>query len=235
MDLKEEALLGPEVARHWYYRAKLSALLGTLADLPPDAVLDVGAGSGFFARSLLERGAATAATCVDPGYGADREEVVAGRPLSFRRQPQRPAPVVLMMDVLEHVPDDAGLLRGTLAGAPPGTRVVVTVPAFGWLWSRHDVFLGHLRRYTLAGIERLLRDCTLRVEFAHYLYAPVLPMVVVQRLGRRFLGEGEPRSDMRRFGRVSNAVLDTACNVERRFARRNRLAGLTVLARAVVV
>ncbi len=235
MDLKEAALLGGDVARHWYYRAKLAALLDALADLPPGPVMDLGAGTGFFARSLLQRAVATEAVCVDPGYPGDRDEVEAGRRLLFRRAPPAAvAPVVLMMDVLEHVEDDLALLRGTMGAAAPGTRVVVTVPAFQWLWSGHDVFLEHWRRYTLPGLERLLRRAGLRVEFGCYLYGPVLPLAAAARLGRRALGEGPPRSDMRRFGRLSNAVLGAACRMERPLVRRNRIAGLTVLARAAV-
>ena len=92
--------------------------------------------------------------CVDTGYAQDREEVVAGRPLSFcRAMPATRAATVLLMDVLEHVADDCGLLHDAIAGSAPGSRVIVTVPAFGWLWSGHDVFLGHHRRYTLTGVE----------------------------------------------------------------------------------
>ena len=54
-----------------------------------------------------------------------------------------------MMDVLEHVSDDVGLVREYAKRAKPGTRFVVSVPAFMWLWSGHDVFLEHHRRYTL--------------------------------------------------------------------------------------
>ncbi|MET0272578.1 MAG: methyltransferase domain-containing protein, partial [Phenylobacterium sp.] len=145
MDLKEEALLGPGVGRHWYYRAKAQALL-RVVEPAGAAVLDVGAGSGFFARRLLEAGASEA-TLVDPGYPADRNEIHAGKPLRFRRYASADgATLILMMDVLEHVDDDIGLARDYLASARPGTRLAVTVPAFQWLWSGHDVFLEHKRR-----------------------------------------------------------------------------------------
>ena len=233
MDLKEEALLGGGAVRHWYYGAKLAALTDALAGLPPGPVLDIGAGAGFFARSLLERGAATQAVCVDPGYAADHDEVVAGRKLAFRREPPPdPAGAVLMMDVLEHVADDGARLREAGRRLVPGGRVIVTVPAFQWLWSGHDTFLGHHRRYTLPQVERLLRAAGLRVEFAHYLYGAVLPMAAVSRLARR-LGPAKPAaSDMRRFSPASNALLGALCGVERRVARRNRVGGLTVMARA---
>ena len=67
MDLKEEDILGGDIGRHWYYRAKAAALHRMVAGLRPQRLLDVGAGSGFFSRHLLSRGAQSA-LCVDIGY-----------------------------------------------------------------------------------------------------------------------------------------------------------------------
>src|SRR3546814_5651478 len=60
------------------------------------------------------------------------------------------------MDVLEHGEDDAGLLRTYLDKAPPQAQATITVPAFQVLWSHHDVFLEHHRRYTLKTLSRLV-------------------------------------------------------------------------------
>ena len=233
MDLKEETLLGDEVHRHWYYRAKLAALLQAISGLPPSTVLDVGAGSGFFSRALLEAGHMAKAVCVDPGYPADRDERVGGRPLLFRRaltEERADVGLVLLMDVLEHVEDDAGLVRDYAERVPSGTRFVVTVPAFQWLWSGHDVFLEHHRRYTLPGLEAVLRSASLRIEFGSYYYGAVLPVAALARLGQRLLGDRgrEPKSDMRRFGPLLNGLFWGACRAELPFLRRNRVAGLSV-------
>ena len=237
MDLKEETLLGDQVHRHWYYRAKLAALLQVIGGLPPSTVLDVGAGSGFFSRALLEARRMTKAVCVDPGYPADRNESVAGYPLMFRRtltEEDADVCLVLLMDVLEHVGDDAGLVRSDAERVPSGARFVVTVPAFQWLWSGHDVFLEHHRRYTLPGLEEVLRSAGLRIEFGSYYYGAVLPVAAAVRLGQRLLGDSgrEPRSDMRRFGPLLNGLFWAACRAELPFLRRNRIAGLSVFALA---
>lgn len=241
MDLKEEALLGDQVREHWYYRAKLAALLQATAGVTPCTVVDVGAGAGFFSRALLEAGRVEKAICVDPGYPADRDEQVAGRPLLFRRtlddqgvDGHVDAGLVLLMDVLEHVEDDAGLLREYVAKVSPGARFLVTVPAFQWLWSGHDVFLEHYRRYTLPGLEAVLRSTGLRIDFGSYYYGAVLPIAALFRLGRRLLGDrGQaPKSDMRRFGPVLNGVFMGACRAELPFLRMNRIAGLSVFALA---
>ena len=52
----------------------------------------------------------------------------------------------MIADVLEHVDDDLALLRQYAAKLGEGGRIVITVPAFSFLWSGHDVFLEHRRR-----------------------------------------------------------------------------------------
>ena len=122
MDLKEEHLLGEQVKSHWYYRAKLAALTHIIADLRIRHILDIGAGSGYFSKALLETTPATAALCVDPGYPVNRDETVLGKPIGFRRTlSTSDADLVLMMDVIEHVDDDVGIVRDYFDKVASGT------------------------------------------------------------------------------------------------------------------
>ena len=238
MDLKEEALLGDRVHEHWYYRAKLAALLKATEDLPTGDALDIGAGAGFFSRALLAAGRVNRAICVDPGYPADLDETVAGRPLEFRRALDQDASrvtIAMMMDVLEHVPDDVGLAAEYVEKLPSGARVIATVPAFKWLWSGHDVFLEHYRRYDLPQLETTLTRAGLKIEFGSYFYGAVFPAAVAFRMAKRVMGDRgmEPKSDMRQFGPVMNGLFWGACRAELPFLKHNRIAGLSVFARAV--
>ena len=196
-------------------------------------MLDVGAGGGFFSRHLLERGAGQA-ICVDPGYDRDSDREHAGRPLLFRRSaPAAPSDLILMMDVLEHVDDDTALAAEYVRSARPGTRVVVTVPAFTWMWSGHDDFLEHRRRYTLPGVQAVLRRAGLRLDGGRYLYGLLLPLVVATRLpgkvARRIGRASPPSSQMRPVGALANAALLAACRLEALLPH-NPVAGLTAMA-----
>jgi SAM-dependent methyltransferase len=236
MDIKEEGLIKGNIGKHWYYRAKLAALHRMLPIPDPTSILDVGAGLGFFSGSLLRSTNAQAATCVDPGYSEDRDDARMGKPLLFRRSVDRSdADLVLLMDVIEHVEDDRGLVREYVDKVVPGTRFVVTVPAFMWLWSGHDVFLQHIRRYTLAGIEQVLRESGLTVELGCYFYLTLLPLVALSRRAERLKRRGNPEahSHMREFDPRLNAIFWLACRAELPFFRANRLAGLTAFVRAV--
>jgi SAM-dependent methyltransferase len=229
MDLKEVAVLGAGQDQHWYYASKSRALLKALDGRQPRRILDVGAGSGFFSRFLLGETSAADAICVDPGYAADSLETHAGKPLAFRRTGQAgDADLVLMMDVIEHVDDDVGLVRQYAANARPGTRFVVSVPAFGWLWSQHDDFLEHRRRYTLKQLLRVLADAGLSPVSGFYFFATVFPAVAAQRLWTRWRFAAQTaKSDLRRHHPLTNALLTRLCRAECGVARHNRAFGLT--------
>ena len=232
MDLKEEDILGADIGRHWYYRSKAAALRRMVGGLAPRRILDIGAGSGFFSRHLLAETGAEAALCVDTGYAEERDAQAAGKPVLYRRDcGATDCDLVLMMDVLEHVDDDRGLLRLYSGKVPAGAHFLVTVPAFPFLWSGHDVFLEHKRRYRLPGIEAAMRDAGLAVVRGAYFFGLVFPLAAAVRLAGR--DTTEPRSSLRKHGALANGLLSAACAAELPLFPYNRLAGLTafVLAR----
>ena len=232
MDLKEEDILGAGIGSHWYYHSKAAALRRAVGSFAPKRLLDVGAGSGFFSRHLLERTQAESALCVDIGYAADRDDRVAGKPVLYRRDTgPTDCDLVLMMDVLEHVDDDRGLVRHYADKVPGGAHFLVTVPAFEFLWSGHDVFLEHKRRYTLPEIETAMRDAGLEIVRGSYYFGLVFPLAAAVRLADR--NTTEPRSSLKKQGALTNALLTAICAAELPLFSVNRLAGLScfVLAR----
>jgi Methyltransferase domain len=230
MDLKEVGLIGSSQKSHWYYTSKARALQKSLGGWQPHAILDVGAGTGYFARMLLQETSAASAVCVDPGYADERSEVDAGKPIAFRRSGKvGQSDLVLLMDVLEHIDDDVSFLRELVTSAEARTTFVISVPAFSWLWSPHDEFLGHRRRYTAGRLARLIKAAGLTPVRTFYMFAAVFPAVVVQRiLGRWRSSARAPKSDLREHHRWTNWVLKQICLAECAIATRNRAFGLTV-------
>jgi len=226
MDLKEEDVLGADIGRHWYYRSKAAALRRAVAGVQARHILDVGAGSGFFSRHLLAETSAQSALCVDIGYNGDRDDAVAGKPVRYRRDVgPTECDLVLMMDVLEHVDDDRGLVRHYAAKVPAGAHFLVTVPAFRFLWSGHDIFLEHKRRYRLAEIETALSDAGLRVVRGAYYFGLVFPLAAAVRLASR--SGSEPKSSLKRHNALTDELLSVICGVELPLFPVNRLAGLS--------
>jgi SAM-dependent methyltransferase len=193
--------------------------------------LDVGAGSGFFSKHLLAHSSAEEAWCVDTSYDNDSDTIEMEKQLHFRRSIESvDADLVLLMDVLEHVDDDVGLLKEYVKKVPHGSRFLISVPAFQFLWSGHDIFLDHKRRYTLHQLEDVVASAGLRVKHGSYYFGMVLPLATSIRLAHKWLRNGErsARSQLTRHHPFVNITLATLCQTELPFMRFNRFAGLTV-------
>lgn len=229
MDLKERNALGEQADRHWYYTSKANMITRHFAS-PAGEVLDVGAGLGWFSDWLLRNGHAESAVCVDPGYDQPiRNETVAGRPIRYVQEiGETEADLVLLMDVLEHVDDDVALLREYWEKARPGTTFVITVPAFEFLWSAHDDFLEHRRRYTTAMLAETIRAAGASPDRLHYYFGAVFPVAVAVRLARR--RSDADSSDMKPVPEALNSVLKAICRAETHLMKLNRLGGLSVVA-----
>lgn len=239
MDVKEADLLGPDLRNHWYYVSKGRALRQLLGSHVVDEVLDVGAGSGVFSRQLLDAGICRGAVCLDTAYETERVESHNGRTIQFRRSVETATQrLVLMIDVLEHVDDDVALLRRYSATMPKDGRVLISVPAFSFLWSGHDVFLDHRRRYSLPQLERVVREAGLQPLRTRYFFALIFPAVCVARLidrGRVLSGSIQPKSSLRKHSDLVNRALTRIHDVERSsLFRFNRLGGLSVVCLAGV-
>ena len=128
----------------------------------PLSVLDVGAGDGYLATALFaDLPAGSRLVCVDSNYSdADLETYRAAAPpnLSFERErPGERYDVILLLDVIEHVPDDNAFLRLlTEENLAEHGAIIVSVPARQSLFSRHDEALGHYRRYSPAQLREVV-------------------------------------------------------------------------------
>ncbi len=232
MDLKETDILGDRIDDHWYYSAKARAMERFLDGRPVGTILDVGAGSGFFSKYLLDHSSAREACCVDTSYPADVDERRAGKPIRYRRSiGSIDADTILLMDVLEHVDDDVGLLREYVDKVPSGSHFLITVPAFQFMWSDHDVFLEHKRRYTLEHIEGTVRGAELELVRSAYYFGAIFPIAAALRLASSG-GEARPRSQLKLHSPFVNGLLKVACAVERPFMRINRVGGLSAFSLA---
>lgn len=231
MDLKETDILGENIGKHWYYKSKSNAMMRLLSDASPSVILDIGAGSCFFSKKLLSSTAAKEAWCVDISYENDSDATESGKTVYFRRSVEKVnADLVLLMDVLEHVDDDVGLLTGYVNKVPSGANFLISVPAFQSMWSGHDVFLEHKRRYRLNQMEDVVRQAGLTVKHGAYYFGAVFPIAVAIRMASNLLqrGRGKAQSQLSQHHPFVNRVLAAMSSAEMPFFLRNRLAGLTV-------
>jgi SAM-dependent methyltransferase len=127
-----------------------------------------------------------------------------------------PFDVVTLLDVLEHVDEDAASLEAVRDLLRPGGTLVCTVPALQWLWSSHDEVLHHKRRYDLKGLRDLLEQSGFRVRRISYYSCFLLPVLALQRLaGRLRPRTGPPAYRVHVPNVVLNTVFGWAMSAER--------------------
>lgn len=235
MDLKETEILGDGIAEHWYYQSKAIMMTELIGDSGKNKILDVGAGSAFFSKYLLQNSKAIECVCIDTSYETGFTEQIDGKSISYSTEfIENGSNVVLMMDVLEHIDDDVAFLKSYVDKIARGTKFLITVPAFQFMWSSHDVFLEHKRRHTLASLESLVTRSGLVVEKQFYFYGLVLPIAMLTRFIDKLVSRGKPaQSKLRIHHPIVNAVLKKLCIFELAFMQFNKIAGLSVICYAV--
>jgi Methyltransferase domain len=203
MDLSERR--GVSSRRHPWEKARATFFRRVLQQARPYSqpltVLDVGAGDGYLAAELFsDLPTGSRLVCFDSNYSdADLATYAAATPpgVSFvRDRPREVFDVILLLDVMEHVPDDDAFLRGlTTENLGEGGTVVVSVPALQSLFSKHDEALGHHRRYSPTDLRRVVAANGLVVLKAgglfHSLLFPRTWSVVRERF-LRFLAKEPP-------------------------------------------
>lgn len=184
--------------RHWWWRAREALVLRTLRRLRagrgPGRILDVGCGDGLFFDRLSELGEVEGiepdASLLTPGSPHRGRITVA--PFDAGFQPGHRYALVLMLDVLEHLPDAEGALRHARSLLEPDGRLVVTVPAFQWLWTHHDDLNRHYVRYTQSTLRDVAARAGMRVEASRYFFHWTVPGKLAVRAKERVLGPGGP-------------------------------------------
>ncbi|MFQ5930479.1 MAG: class I SAM-dependent methyltransferase [Acidobacteriota bacterium] len=101
--------------------------------------------------------------------------------------------VVTLLDCLEHLDEDEAALKAIWRLLQPGGVLICTVPALKWLWSDHDVSLGHRRRYLRTELAKLLTNAGFTIRRLSYHTSMLLPFLSVQRLMSRFIPNPDPQ------------------------------------------
>ena len=175
-----------------YNRHLLDRVLGFAG--PARTVLDFGAGGGQLAAALAARGMHVTAVEPDPAL---RERLAArGIPCvaALDALGARRFDYIVSLNVLEHCPDDAGIVRALHRHLDPGGRCLVYVPAFPLLWTANDTRVGHRRRYTRSGLRQLFRGAGFGVADVRYVDSLGFFAALAYRWLGRADGQLTPRS-----------------------------------------
>jgi SAM-dependent methyltransferase len=206
---------------YWWYRARTQLLRAALGDYlgRPRRLLDVGSADGP-SVSWMQGDHQRVAIDVDPRGLAPGEGVCASAlALPFR---DGSFDVVGAFDVVEHCePEDRALaeLARVLA---PGGRLLLSVPAYQWAWTDHDVQAGHYRRYTRPRLLAAVEDAGFVVRRCTYGFAAVFPMFAAERVLRR-LRRPDPGDGLPQVSPMLDSLFMKLSGAETRLLRRRDL------------
>ncbi len=209
--------------RHWWFLGRRAIILDTLRRFASPAlgpILDVGVGTGENAAAFARMGFSV--------EGIENAlEAIAYAQKKVPAMPIRHAPflgsaierekygVVAMLDVIEHLDDDGEALRVAASALKVGGLVLVTVPAFAFLWTSHDERAHHRRRYQKKDVQRLLASAGLRPVFVSYFNFFLFPAIALVRFFTTMTGGEGGGSDFSRSSGFLNAPLGLLFGAER--------------------
>jgi SAM-dependent methyltransferase len=214
---------------HWWFRARrliLRDLLARLEWLPQPKILEIGVGPGHNVLEIYPSDARLEGVEPDPAL-ASLAAARSPTPVFNASIDQLPPEIeeesydgVTMFDVLEHIPDDARALQVVNRKLKHGGRIILSAPAYMWLWGQHDVVNQHCRRYTLGELGRKLQAAHFAIERMTYFNTFLFPPIAVARLIARCSRQAyKPEGDFVYIRKPSNAALFTLFGAERFFLR----------------
>jgi SAM-dependent methyltransferase len=216
---------------HWWFVGRRSIVLRVInkfVKLKPEArILDAGCGTGgnleFLSKLGYVVGLEPNQQAIEFAKKKDVAPVVQGELPGFLPFPLNNFDLVVVLDVLEHTDDDESALKALVPLLKPNGHLIITVPAFPFLWSSHDQIHHHRRRYLLPEIEKTIRCSGLQVVYASYYNTWLFPVIASVRLVKARFKVLEKASDLRLPPKVVNSFLRALFSSEKNFIGRMRL------------
>lgn len=171
-------------ANHWWFAARRAIAENIIRKLrlPTDArILDAGCGTGGNLAMLSRYGQVHAMELDDQARQMANAkgfaQVLSGRLPDKVPYQQEQFDLIALLDVLEHVEDDRNTLKALGSLLKPGGYLLISVPAFPFLWSTHDKVHHHKRRYLLGELKSKLENAGLEITYASYFNTILFPLI----------------------------------------------------------
>jgi SAM-dependent methyltransferase len=196
MNIAEYAEMYKLESFYWWFVARRDLLEWLVKEIVKEfdhpTLLDVGCGTGINFSVLSMYGETFSSDASEEALRFSRSRGITGLVRSDLESLPLTAStfdVVTALDVLEHVDNDLSALDELLRVIKENGVLVITVPAYGFLWSEHDEALHHRRRYAASELRNKLTNAGFEVErityYITFLFFPILFMRFAQSLSKR--------------------------------------------------
>lgn len=219
MEKGEYAKMHALEENYWWFVAKRRILAATAKPYltKRTQLLDVGCGTGVILQHFKAKGIAV--TGID--FSKEALRFCRKRGLKDVRQVdlEKPLPkmgrfdIIIAADVIEHLNDDLGALKRIHGLLKQDGVLIVSVPAYQWMWSSHDVALHHKRRYTAKRLRAVMRKAGYKVERLTYTNTFTFFPAAAVRLFKKALG-GKGKTDTAGSSKLANKLLLAIYRVE---------------------
>jgi len=213
--------------RHWWFRGRRGIVTQTLAGLglPADSeILDAGCGTGGNLDLLSAFGATTGMEADDEALAFASErggaKIIKGFLPDGMPEFGHKFDLVVLLDVLEHIDLDRESLSALRTVMKSGAYVLITVPAYAFLWSKHDEIHHHKRRYVRSSLQRVIDAAGLQTVRMTYLNTVLFPLIAAVRLKERALPPDDVMQELKVPGPTVNGILESVLRLEGRLLRR---------------
>ena len=200
--------------KHWWFVARRKIIFNFLKkhlQTNNDCqVLEIGAGTGGNLKMLQSFGKLYAMELdADAVQYANEKNICQVKQGALPSQIpfQQKFDLIVMADVLEHIEDDAEALQAVKNLLKDDAKLLITVPAYQFLWSEHDVANHHYRRYTKKHLCSLLSQSGLHVKHSTYFNTFLFPVVLAIRTASQFIKSELPKSNINMPSKWMNQIL----------------------------
>lgn len=168
------------IESHWWHLARNVIVWHEVQEYltSKSIVLDVGCGRGIAVKSFRDRGIDCRGVELAETQPLDGLEPYIRYGIDASHLPYQEREnvnVILLLDVIEHIPEPVSYLRDLVSAFPRLSHLILTVPARKELWSNYDEFYGHFHRYNMEMIQDLAKHIQWRTFRQSYFFRPLYP------------------------------------------------------------
>lgn len=183
----QSAYVGKSLKRDDFWsRHRASLIIESIISMNQQVIWELGGGDGRVGLQIAEAGIGVIS--VEPLYEGCAKVAKMGLPvfsgvLSDLNLPDNSLQSVGFFDVLEHIEDDREFLKFLHSKLSTRGLIFLTVPAHKWLFSQHDLALGHFRRYDKRNLSKILNECGFEVLINVSVFQIlVIPALILRRV-----------------------------------------------------